>query len=124
MVQTWRADAGNNRDTDITSEIVSCKHRWKHGDNIKTYLLIYYLLPIYKLAYYIIRFSISFMSRGLHFRSNSFYTHKNLISTISAIFLPIFHIFLHNLDTIPGQKNNNPTIFKQFYINFVLYDLC
>jgi len=112
MVQTWREDAVNNRDTDIVSEIVSCRHHWKSGDNIKTYLLIYYLLPIYKLAYYVIRFSISFTSRGLHFRFNRFYTHKNLISTIFAIFLPIFDIFIHNLGTITGQENNNPTIFK------------
>ena len=39
MAQTWRADAGINRDTDFIPEIVNCRHHWKRGDNIKNYLL-------------------------------------------------------------------------------------
>jgi len=37
MAQSRRVEAGNNRDTDIISEIVSCRHNSGHGDNIKTY---------------------------------------------------------------------------------------
>jgi len=47
MVQTWRTDVGNNRDTNIISEIINSRHHSKHGDNIRTYLFIY-LLNIYK----------------------------------------------------------------------------
>lgn len=39
---------------------------------------------------------------------SNFYTYKNLILTI---FLPVFDIFIHNLDTITGQDITNPEIF-------------
>jgi len=45
-------------------------------------------------------------------------------STIFTVFLHIFDVVMHNLDTITGQDITNPTIFIKFDINFVPYNLC
>lgn len=68
------------------------------------------LLPSYKLANYIIRFSTSFTPRGQHLWPN-FSTHKNLISSIVIIFQPTFDVFTHNLDIITVQDIPKPMIF-------------
>jgi len=104
MVQTWRADAGSNRDTDIIPDIVNRRRHWKCGDNIKNYLFIIY--------WRITLQDLQSVLRHVVYNSIVFTHIKKRISTILAIFLPIFDIFIHNLDTITGQENKNPMIFK------------
>ena len=65
---------------------------------------------------YIINFSMSFMSRDQHLCLNKFYTQKNLTLPVLIIFLPIFDVFIHKLDTVTGRDITNPTIvFCIFY---------
>ena len=90
--------------------------------HIKTFVSTY-LLPICKFGVSYYRFSMSFTSHGQHLWLNHFYTHKNLISSILYIFLPIFVVFVHNFDTVTDQDIINPTNFMKFYINFVLHKL-
>jgi len=53
--------------------------------------------------YYMINFSTSFISRDQHLCLNKFYTHtQNVSLPILIIFLHIFDVFIHKLDTIIG----------------------
>jgi len=62
---------------------------------------------------------MSFNSRGQHLWLN-----KNLISTILTICVPIFHVFIHNLDKLTGQDFTKHDDFYVILYRFCIYNLC